>query len=138
MGIRKYAVSQTAVLQLRSADDELMVGDDGLPMEIELFGPGSKEFARAQAVQQNRMLERLKKKGKVEQTAEEKAREAAEFLAECTKSFSENVAGEDYLGLTGRKLYEAVYADREVGFVAEQANKHLGDWANFTQHSAKS
>ena len=136
MGIRKYAVEQTGVLELLDANDEKMVGDDGKPMTITLYGPGSKQYARAQAAQQNRMVDKLKKKGKTEQTAEQKTAETAEFLATCTKEFSPNI-GTDYPGLEGRDLFVAVYSDREIGFVAEQVNKFLGDWGNFTKGSTK-
>ena len=34
-------------------------------------------------------------------------------------------------------LFKAVYADSSVGFIAEQAMKHLGEWANFSKGSSK-
>jgi hypothetical protein len=80
------------------------------------------------------MIDRLKKKGKTDQTADEKAQETAEFLADCTKSM-ENI---EYDKLTGEALFKAVYSDRSIGFVADQVSKHLGDWANFTKDSATS
>lgn len=138
--IRKHAVEETTVLHLRDAADELMYADgpDGnpelsKPMTVVLYGPGSKPYAKAQARQSNRMVDKLKKRGKTDQTAEEKAEEIAEFLTECTKSF-ENI---DYEGLQGDALYKAVYADRTIGFVAEQVNKHIGSWENFSKGSTK-
>lgn len=128
--IRKFAVSQTARLHLRDASDELMMAGE-LPMVVNLFGPGSKQYGKATAAQQNRVIDKLKRKGKTDQTAEEKSRENAEFLADCTESF-ENV---DYNGLTGRELALAIYADSEIGFIADQVAKHLGDWGNFTKPS---
>lgn len=134
MDIKKYAVEQTSVLELRAADDTPMLGEDGASMTITLYSPGSKEYARAQTANQNRLIDKLKRKGKTVQTAEEKTRETAEFLAGCTKAFSSNI---EYDGLTGEALYLAVYADAEIGFIAEQAAKHLGDWGNFTRGSTK-
>lgn len=133
--IRKFAVQETSVLHLRDASDELMYADEERkkPMTITLYGPGSKQYAKAQTRNSNRMIDKLKKKGKSDQTAEEKAQEIAEFLADCTKSF-EHI---DYDGLQGEELFKAVYADKSIGFIAEQANKHLGDWGNFTGGSAK-
>lgn len=136
MDIRKFAVEPTGRLHLRDANDELMYADGDLskPMVINGYGPGSKNYANAQAGQQNRMIDKLKSKGKANQTAEQKANEVAEFLADCTVSF-ENI---EHGGLTGRDLSMAVYSDISIGFVAEQFNKWLGDWGNFSKGSATS
>lgn len=131
--IRKFAVEQTGRLHLRDASEELMYTPDGLPMAVNVYGPGSKQYARAQAAQSNRMIDKMKRKGKMDQTAEEKAREAADFLADCTASF-ENV---EYDGLTGRDLFVAVYSDTTIGFIADQVAKHIGDWGNFTKPSTQ-
>ena len=132
MDIRKFAVEETSVLELRGANDELLAGDDGKPLTVTVYGPGSRPYARAQAANQNRMIDKLKRKGKTEQSAEEKAREQAEFLAGCTREFSPNI---EYDGLTGETLFKAVYADTSIGFIAEQVGKHLGDWSNFSKPS---
>ena len=39
--------------------------------------------------------------------------------------------------LQGEALHLAVYADKTIGFIAEQVGAHLGNWANFTKGSAK-
>lgn len=135
MDIRKFAVEPTSRLHLRDAADELMYADDKKtkPMAVNLYGPGSKQYSKAQAAQQNRMIDKLKRKGKTEQTAEQKASETADFLADCTASF-ENV---EYDGLAGEALFKAVYADITIGFIADQVAKHIGDWSNFTKASTK-
>lgn len=139
MDIRSFAVAQTAVLHLRDANDELMyaTGADGQPdidkpMRAHLYGPGSKRFAAAQTRKNNKLIDKMKAKGKTRATAEEEAAENAEFLAAVTHSL-ENV---DYDQLTGEALFAAVYADRSLGFIAEQVAKYLGDWANFSKGSA--
>lgn len=132
--IKRFAVEETSVLALLGPDDAPLVGDDKLPMTVTLYGPGSKSYARAQAAQQNRMIDKLKRKGKADQSAEDKAREQAEFLAGCTKEFSANI---EYEGLKGEALHKAVYADTSIGFIAEQVGKHLGEWSNFSKGSPK-
>jgi hypothetical protein len=132
--ILKFAVEETSVLELRGADDAPLRGDDGAPMTVTVYGPGSKPYARAQAARQNRMVDRLKRKGKADQSAEEKAREQAEFLAGCTKEFSANI---EYGGLSGEALHKAVYADARIGFIAEQVGAHLSEWGNFSKGSPK-
>ena len=135
MDIRKFAVEETSTLTLRDANGDPMLAEDGQPMTITLYSPGSKTYAKAQAAQNNRLLDKLKRKGKAEQSASERAAEAAEFLSACTQAFSSNI---QYDELTGEALYKAVYADTSIGFIAEQVGKHLGDWANFSKGSATS
>ena len=132
LDIRRFAVEETAVCVLRDAADEPMVGDDGKPMTITGYGPGSKQYARAQAAQQNRMIDKLKRKGKTEETADEKIREQAEFLAGCTKEFSPNITFDE---LKGDALHKAVYSERGIGFIAEQFARWLQDWASFKKPS---
>jgi len=139
MDIRKFAVEETAVLHLKDANDELMYaeGADGKPdtskpMRIKLYGPGSKKYAKVQAANNNKLFTRLKKKGKEDQSAEDKAQESADTLTALTHSF-ENI---DYDALTGEALHQAVYLDTSIGFIATQVNAHLNDWANFTKASA--
>lgn len=132
MDIRTKAVSATGRLHLRDAAEELMYTADGKEVAVNVYGPGSKQYAKAQAAQQNRAVDMLKRKGKTDQTAEQRRQENAEFLADCTESF-ENV---EYDGLTGRALSIAVYSDTSIGFIADQVAKHIGDWANFSKPSA--
>lgn len=132
MDIRTKAVSATGRLHLRDAAEELMYTADGKEVAVNVYGPGSKQYAKAQAAQQNRAVDMLKRKGKTDQTAEQRRQENAEFLADCTESF-ENV---EYDGLTGRALAIAVYSDTTIGFIADQVAKHIGDWANFSKPSA--
>lgn len=132
MDIRKFAVEETSTLELRDAADAPMKGEDGAPMTWTVYGPGSKQYAKAQAAQQNRMIDKLKRKGKTDETAEEKTRDTAEFLAGCTKECSSNIT---YDELTGEALYRAVLSDRSIGFIAEQVGRHLGEWGNFSKPS---
>ena len=139
--IKKYRVEPTTRLHLRDARDELMYAEkeDGTnnetkPMAVNIFGPGSKQYAKAQTDRNNRMIDLLKKKGPSERTPEQERREQADFLAACTQSF-ENI---DYDGLTDAALFRAVYNDIEIGFVAEQVAKHLGEWANFSTKPTRS
>lgn len=132
MDIRKFAVEETKTIELVGADEQPMKTDSGAALTVTVYGPGSKTYARAQAAQQNRMMDRLKRKGKADQTVEEQIEEKARFLTDVTKSM-ENV---EYDGLEGPALYKAVYSDISVGFIADQVAKTLGDWANFSKGSA--
>lgn len=134
MDIRKHAVNETSTLHLRDANEELMHDEAGQAVTVTVYGPGSKAYARAQAAQSNRMVDRLKRKGKADMSAEDAAKEKAEFLAACTQSMQRV----DYDGLQGDELHRAVYADPTLGFVADQVHKHLTEWGNFSKGSPKS
>lgn len=136
MDIRKFAVPPTARLHLRDASDELMFADDAKTQAIavNLYGPASKQYAAAQAAQNNRMIDKLKRKGKAEQTPDQIASEKASFLSACTQSFEHL----EYDALTGDALARAVYADQTLGFIADQVAKFVGDWSSFTPPSATS
>ena len=108
--------------------------DTNKPMRIKLYGPGSKKYAKVQAANNNKLFTRLKKKGKEDQSAEDKAQESADTLTALTHSF-ENI---NYDALAGEALHRAVYLDTSIGFFATQVNTHLNDWANFTKVSATS
>ena len=123
------------MLGLLSATEEPIIGSDGQPVTVTVYSPGSKAYAKAQAAQQNRMIDKLKKRGKSDQTAEEKARELADHLTACTASFSDNF---EYQGLEGAELIRAVYMNPKLGYIAEQVGKHIGDWSNFSKPATTS
>lgn len=135
MDIRKFAVNPTSRLHLRDANDDLMYADEAKtqPIAVNLFGPGSKEYAKAKAAQSNRLVNKMKTKGKANQTPEEIAAESAEFLAACTESW-ENM---QYGDAQGEALSIAVYSDRTLGFISDQVAGHLGGWSNFTKSSSE-
>ncbi|MBB6578009.1 hypothetical protein HNP33_002077 [Comamonas odontotermitis] len=142
LNIKSKAVSPTSFLHLKDAQENLMYtepdkkGAEKLPVGVNVYGPGSKEYQAAQTKVNNRAIQRLQKRGgKFEQTAEEKQKEQVHYLAEITHSF-ENL---DYEGITsGRELALAVYGDTSIGFVADQVAEFVKDWSNFTQNSVKS
>lgn len=152
MDIKKFAVQPTSRLHLRDANDELMYADETIsvqrieepeptqvhgsktkPIAVNLFGPGSKQYARAFNEKQNHDVDLLKKKGKTKESAEEARGSNAQFLSACTASW-ENM---EYDELTGDELSIAVYSDVSIGFIADQVAAHLRDWGNFTKGSTK-
>lgn len=140
MDIKKFAVDPTSRLHLRDANDELMYvcdvegkPDESKPIAVVLYGPGSRQYAKAQARQHNRMVDKLKSKRKADQNAEQRAEENAEFLGACTVSWENMI----YDKLEGDALSKAVYCDASIGFIAEQVGKHLGEWGNFSKVSTK-
>jgi hypothetical protein len=135
--LNSIAAVETSELHLRNGADELLFDSDKKPVTVTVYGPGSRPYADAQAKNQNRAIERLKKKGKLDQSADEKAQEQAEFLAACTVSFN-HFGGAKGAGSTSQSDFVEVYADPRFGFIAQQVQAHIGDWANFTASSATS
>ena len=134
MDIKKLAVAPTKRLHLRDAADQLIYADEEktLPVCVNLYGPGSKEYVRAKAAQNNRMIEKLKRKGKIDQSAEQGTAETAEFLTACTSAW-ENL---EYGAITETNAISmAVYSDESIGFIADQVAKELNEWSNFTKPS---
>jgi hypothetical protein len=73
----------------------------------------------------------------MDQSAEEKLAEQADFLAACTVSFNGFVYPPAE-GLEGQELFRKAYADPSIGFIATQVAAHINDWANFTKSSGQS
>jgi len=129
--ISKLAVKETAVIELESPDGEPLLNENGEVLSVTVYGPGSKQFQRAQGKRNRAILEYVRKGGKKMKDEEQRELDA-EFLADCTASFN----GFVYKDLTGYEMFKAAYLDPSIGFIAEQINKAIGDWANFTNKSA--
>ncbi len=129
--ITSLAAKDTFTLELVNANDEPLVGEDGVPLSVTVYGPGSKAYTKAQAARTQRLMDRMARRGKVKLSAEEQQRENAEFLAACTVSFN----GWTYQGKADAQAIEAAYNDPSIGFIAEQVNKAINDWANFTNNA---
>jgi hypothetical protein len=140
MKIATLAVAATAFLHLKGPDGTHLY-DDGKPVGIELFGPGSPESAQVEERQSARAVKRMTENdGKLSLAPIEQRRtEAAEDLAALTSGF-QNIehAGADGQPLSGRALFIAVYSDPTLGWIKEQVLKAVGDWSRFTQGLATS
>lgn len=128
MDLRAAAANETSRIELTNGIGEALLDDAGNQPAITVYGPGSKEYTAAVAARNNRAMDRLRKKGKADQTPEQQVADHAAFLAACTHSF-EFIERD---GLTGGALYKATYSDASIGFIPEQVAVHLGEWGNFT------
>jgi hypothetical protein len=126
--ISNLAVNSTATIELESPDGEPLTNQDGEVLTVTVYGPGSKQFQKASGTRNRAILDYVRKGGK--KMKEDEQRELdAEFLAACTVSFN----GFGYKDLTGAEMFKAAYLDPAIGFISEQVNKAIGDWANFTK-----
>lgn len=129
--IKALAVDETAVIEINDPrTGEPLMGDEGKPCSVTVFGPGSKPFAAAQSAASNRSMKRLRSKGKLETTPEEDAAAKASFLTAITQSFN----GFTYGGMeNGPDAFRALYLDPSLGWLTEQVNAGAGDWSVFSK-----
>ena len=125
--ISKLAAKDTAIVELDGPDGEALENDKGERLSITVFVPGSKQFQQAQGVRHRAILDHVRKGGKKMKDDDQRELDA-DFLASCTASFNNFV----YKDMTGYDQFKSAYGDASIGFIAEQVNKAIGDWGNFT------
>lgn len=130
--ISSLAVNETTIIELESPSGDPLTNDKGEPLSVTVYGPGSKQFQKATSVRNRAILDYVKKGSKKMKDGEQRELDA-EFLAACTVSFN----GFGYKELTGVEMFKAAYLDTAIGFISEQVNKAIGDWANFTPAPSK-
>jgi len=137
--ITTQAVVDTATIHVKNAAGEPLYADAERtkPVQIIIYGPGSKAHGAVEARQSTRALKRMQDNdGRITApTAEERAQEAAEDLAALTVRF-ENLSYPPAGDKQGAELFEALYRDQRLGFIGKQITKHLADWGNFKPGSA--
>lgn len=119
-----FEAAETAVLEVLNQKEEPLLFN-GQPVTIELYGPGSAQYARAQAkvdtASQTRAFAAIR--GKVTKDAAEEGRKLnAEKLAACTKTIIN-------FPVPGGAL--ALYSNPKLGYITNQVAKFVEDWANF-------
>lgn len=130
--ISTLAVKETATIDLDTATGEPLLDSNGQQLSITVYGPGSRQFQKAQSARNRAIMDYVRKGGKKMKDDEQRSLDA-EFLAACTASFN----GFGYKDLVGYEMFKSAYLDPGIGFISEQINKAIGDWSNFTQGSSK-
>lgn len=134
--ITTQAVNDLAAIHLKDASGEHMY-HEGKKVEILLYSPGSPQAAQVEARQTARAIKRMQDNdGKISVAAPDvRDAEQAEDLAAITagfRNFGYPPAGEKQ----GQELYAALYADKSLGFIANQVMKAFRDWGNFKPGSS--
>lgn len=136
--LKKLAIAATADMPVRDASGEIQVDENGATLTITFHSPGTKPFQKAKHARDQRNNARvmavMQGKSEAKQTAEEATAERAEFLAACTVSFN----GHGVEGKSGFEMFKATYADLEIGHIADDGEKFLGDRGNFKKPLATS
>jgi len=140
MKILLLAAAATSFLHLKAPDGTLLV-EDGKPVGIDLYGPGSPEYAVVEERQSARAVKRMADNdNKVAHVpVDERRVEAAQDLASLTAGFRGiELDGPDGTPLVGTALFEAVYREPGLGWIKEQVVRHVGDWGKFKPASPTS
>lgn len=129
--ITSLRVKNTADMPVTDAAGDPVIGDDGNPLSITLFSPGTKQFRQARYTADKkssaRVMAQMQGKPDGKETADTRADERAEFLASVTESFN----GFSYGTGTGQAMFRDFYRDGYLYFVADAADKFLGEAGNF-------
>lgn len=126
-----FEASETAILEVMDMRDEpLMV--DGQPVTIELYGPGSSVYAKAQAkvdaAAQTRIFAAMKGGKAAKDAGDDTRQHQIEKLASCTKAINN-------FPIPGGA--QALYENRKLGYITNQVAKFLEDWGRFLSPAAK-
>ena len=132
--ITKVAAADTFTLELTQPNGDPLVGENGAPLSVTVYGPGSKPYQKAKAARAARVAVLLKPKNKTSLTDEESYLENAEFMADCTVSFN----GWGYHGANDHAAMVAAYSDHAIDFVTQQVSRAIVSWENFTSSSQPS
>lgn len=121
--ISQFEASKTAVLDVMDKTGASPLMNDGKPVQIVMYGPGTEESVRAeQAVAQAataRVFATMRGKPSKE-SPEELRKQAAQKLAAVTKELV-NFPIEPI----------ALYMNPALGYITQQAEKFQQDWGNF-------
>jgi len=137
MKIALLAAAATGFLHLKGPDGTFLY-DDGAKVGIDLYGPGSPQFAQVEERISARVIKRMKDNDNQVSAVpiEERRANATEDMVALTAAFH-NIEHDGPEGpLTGAALYSAVYSDPALGWIKAQVDKFVGDWGKFTPVSA--
>jgi hypothetical protein len=127
LNIRTRAVAERITFDLLDADDSPLLDEKGKTVTVTVFGPGSKEYQKANQAKTDKLIAKMAARGgQAKLTSEEAGKAQAEFLTAITVSI--DLAYDD---LEGREKVLAIYSDHSIGYISEQVSKKVGDWGNF-------
>jgi len=134
--ITKEFPADTASIHLKGLRGDYLYNDDGKPVQIVVYGPGTKQFAAMESRQTTRTLKRMKQNdgemavGSPEQTAKEQA----EDLASITSRF-ENFDWPVPEGTSDFDKFQSFYLNEKTVHFKTQVKKALGETGNFIANS---
>lgn len=133
--IRRIAIEPTAKMKVRDASGEIVKDEKGNELTITFYGPGSKEFVRAQA----ELMAQVRAEMQAEQEAKEEAARKGQVYAPAVDEEQSTKRRADFLakitasldGFTYPGGPAAMYADITLGHLADDGDKFVGKRGNF-------
>ena len=125
---------ESGEIELKDGDGSPLYDDAGNALSVTVHSPASKQYQQAQAEQNRKRAERLRKSGGKMEAALDNAREdAIEFLCRVTIRLNNF----DYPTAKGADAIRALYEDDALGFIRDHVYSESNDWAAFTRGSGK-
>jgi hypothetical protein len=138
MDLSTLSASETAVIKLLHPATGEPLTDNGEPLTVTVYAPGSRQHQQMRSTRDRRIMAAAvaaNKAGKKPADLTDHDKERADIaadLAACTAS----IGGWDYKGATDATAIRSAYADASMGWLADQVSRALGDWATFLPESA--
>ena len=114
--------------------------DDGKPLSVTAYGPGSKVWQQADADRRRKRVARLEKnRGKASAVIDSALEDDIDFLVRVTISFNNWTYPAPDGGEWQAKdaMFRAAYTDDSIGFIRDHVHQQVHDWG-FTKGSAQS
>lgn len=127
--IKKLAIASTGTMPICDVDGNPQFDDKGNALSITFHSPGTREFAQAKHDHEESLSKRLMKMqgGRDKTDPDQELKNISSFLTRCTVSLN---------NFTYEGGPKALYEDRSLGHIAQDANKYLGERGNFKLNSA--
>lgn len=125
-----YEASEFATLNVMDQKEEQLTYN-GKPVTIDLYGPGSEQYIKAQSKneKENQARTFAALRGKpLKEGDDEGRKQQARKLVSCTKSINN-------FPIPGGA--EELYSNPRLGYIRDQVAKFIEDWENFPSRSIK-
>jgi len=125
-----FEAADTGILEVQNQKDDGPLLFNGQPVTIELYGPGSEQYAKAQSKVESASQARLfaAARGKAKDAAAEARKDQIDKLVACTKAINN-------FPLPGGAA--SLYQNRKLGYITHQVSRYLEDWGNFLSPVAR-
>lgn len=138
MDLFTLSAAETAVIKLLHPATGEPLTEDGEPLTVSVYGPGTAQHQQMRTARDRRIMAAAmaankagKKPADLADPDKERIDTAAD-LAACTASIN----GWTYKGATDAAAIKAAYADASMSWLADQVSRGLGDWSTFLPESA--
>lgn len=121
-------------IELKDGDGSPMYDSEGNALSVTVHSPASKQWEQANADQQRKRAERMRKNGgKMEAALDQGKVDQIDFLCRITIKLNNF----EYPVDKGADQIRALYEDDQLGYIRDHVYAEAHDWASFTKGSGK-